>query len=231
MASDGLMDASIACRWDKATQGYIGAYPSSARARVQKTTLCLGSGRTWDPAEAARVAAHEAREEAEWRARRHAGSPSHGSPAEHQQARARGKRNKSPSVRESASGWLSERARTNQRDRRPLPRPSRPPPLQGPWDSRTAKNTGGAGDKQAPARLKSRNGSSSSGWHWDADYSDKDPVDPRPIVGVRINGGLMSPARWDPKTHGYIGTNRMRVHWTDTEAHACGDYRPKSERL
>ena len=45
----------------------------------------------------------------------------------------------------------------------------------------------------------------------DADYHDKNPIDPRPILNTRINGGRASPAKWDPISHGYVGTNRMRI--------------------
>ena len=50
----------------------------------------------------------------------------------------------------------------------------------------------------------------SSGWSWDADYPDKDPVDPRPIIGARINGGMQSPSYWSDESRGYVGTDRMR---------------------
>ena len=49
----------------------------------------------------------------------------------------------------------------------------------------------------------------------DADYEDKDPIDVRPIVHKRINGGISSPARWDEKTMGFSGTDRMR-HYPDS---------------
>ena len=35
---------------------------------------------------------------------------------------------------------------------------------------------------------------STSGWNWDADYADKDPVDYKPILNRRINGGVASPS-------------------------------------
>ena len=45
----------------------------------------------------------------------------------------------------------------------------------------------------------------------DADYHDKNPIDPRPILHTRINGGRYSPAKWDPASLGFVGTDRMRI--------------------
>ena len=97
------------------------------------------------------------------------------------------------------------------------PPPPSPPPLQGPLDPRVMAKTFRSLEKDddpaddASKVRKGHDGKSTSGWSWDADYEDKDPVDARPILNARINGGIGSPARWDPKTHGFTGTDRMRV--------------------
>ena len=64
------------------------------------------------------------------------------------------------------------------------------------------------GAKPAGGGRKGHVGASSSGWDWDSHYVGKDPVDRRPILNARINGGISSPSRWDQKTQGYVGTDR-----------------------
>lgn len=65
------MDGSIGVRWDHETKGFSNATSfnrntkSPGASGTAKTTLCLGGGWKWDPAEAARVAAEERRREAE----------------------------------------------------------------------------------------------------------------------------------------------------------------------
>ena len=63
---------------------------------------------------------------------------------------------------------------------------------------------------EVPTKRKSARGKSAAGWDFDATYAGKDPIDPRPILHTRINGGQASPARWDPVSNGYVGTDRMR---------------------
>ena len=112
------LDASIDSRWCPVTQGFTKQKAFDARLGTKspgqspsKSTLCLGGGWAFDPAEAARVAAEE---------RAALALAGRGNVSE----------------RRDGAGWLSSRAMTNLRDRRPLPRPQSPAPLQGPADGR-----------------------------------------------------------------------------------------------
>ena len=186
---DAGMDITINEKWCRKTQGFTLKTQNVKSLGRDKTSLCIGSGLPFDPAEAARVAAAERQAEG--------GLRRDGDPI----------------------GWLSLIARTNQGpvNRKPQPRPSRPPPLAGPipemWEARSANVQSGVAsgkDITTDEVRKGFKGKSASGFSHDADYADKDPVDTRPIVNVRINGGIMSPSRWDQKTSGFIGTDRMR---------------------
>lgn len=210
------MSTTLQERWSPKTQGYSQkTLPERALQNAPpKTTLSLGSGLRWDPAEAARVAAAEARRERE-------GSPpsSRASPR-----RVKKKDTSNFMIRPGSAtryvdthGWLSQSARSNEKDRTRAPPAPSPPPIQGPLDPRVLGRMFRAlevEDDPADDASKVRtghDGKSTSGWNWDADYADKDPVDYKPILNRRINGGVASPSRWDPKTLGYVGTDRMRI--------------------
>lgn len=204
-------------RWNPRSNGFSHRTVPKAKqsnAGQERTSLCLGSGLSWDPAEAARVAAAEARAE---RGGENEAAPesTRRSPARPRSASAG--RQKGPRVSRKPDGWLSLEVRTNQPDRStPHARPSDPPPLQGPRDPRVLARTFRTLDAEddpsddAGKTRKGSQGKSRSGWNWDADYEDKDPVDARAIMHKRINGGISSPARWDEKTMGFFGTDRMR---------------------
>ena len=245
------MDDSYGCRWSPKTQGYTSSTRRSANTKsvgmsdASSSTLCLGAGRAYDKAEAARVAAEEFRAEqiAAQKIRLASG-----------ERRAMGMHVGKKHAPRPSSGWLSERARSCERAHDRGPRKHRPDkdPLTGPYDPRHLVTTHQFKDHEepdlvtsgerrpqpattrapptAPGRSKSIGLShlpghggptrkkGHGGWDVDAWYSGKDPKDHRPIDHTRINGGIRTPAVWDDKTHGFVGTDRMR-HQPDSMGH------------
>ena len=125
-------------RWSPETQGYSSrTLPTrSLKNAPPKTSLCLGSGLQWDPAEAARVAAEE-------RQRANSEKPSRkSSPSRKKKAAFDFMIRPDSATRHvESSGWLSASARANQKDTSMAPPPPSPPPLQGPLDPRVMAKT------------------------------------------------------------------------------------------
>lgn len=214
---------------------------SPGRIGSKKSTLKLGGGWKWDPAEAARVAAEERRAE----------QAAASGVAASEAAQRRNVKNKSTQgqeIRPSASksteridaGWLSEAARTNPREqntRGPVLRSWRAEPLAGPHDPRALerRRLGASGfdpsDVPLARNLEHEAGThgnkgasrlSANTWGKDADYADKQPKDARAILQTRINGGHASPATWDPISHGFVGTDAMRIQPDSTGYRSVG---------
>jgi hypothetical protein len=224
---DVRMATTLAEAWSPETQGFSRRTASAGKNATETTSLCLGAGLPYDKAEEARVAAEEARvaaEEAHRERATGASAASRRSPYRN----AKGRQG-SPAQRRAEAratdrhtipiGWLSFEARTLTKDTTAAPTypTGSAVPLQGPLDPRVLGRTfrslevvDDPSDDASKVR-KGHSGKSTSGWTWDADYEDKNLVDPRPILHTRINSGITSPTVWDPKSYGYVGTDRMRV--------------------
>ena len=202
------MDVDVGLRWDPVTQGYTGrtSRPRDTQSpgkSPHKSTLCLGGGFNWDPAEAARVAAEERKADAA-KAARATSKPKSTAVANTRTSTPEYDRTRQ---REYHGGWLSERSRTNQREYNkasPEMLRAQPSAIEGPYDPRIMGNRRlvvGMGHPDIPehnrkesaeAKLPTRTESArrtkknAAGWDVDASYVDKDPVDARPSTPLPL---------------------------------------------
>lgn len=160
------MDVSINETWCRQTQGYKhkttpprdGKYSSPGRSN-DKTSLCLGGGIRWDKAEAARVAAEEARRDRQETDESRTASTT---PLAKQTSRGSQRRNPSPLRAHPTKhtyfdpmGWLSMESRSNKADLAEKPKPNREV-LDGPYDvSRFRSNLEPAANVPEPTIVKS----------------------------------------------------------------------------
>jgi len=109
-------------------------------------------------------------------------------------------------------------------------------PLQGPYDPRALeqRRLGPTGRDPTDEPLSrafeheagthgNKKADRTVGWAKDGDYVDKQPKDARGVLQTRINGGMASPAQWDPITHGFIGTDSMRIQPDSTGFRQVGE--------
>jgi len=245
------LEDNLAEEWDVKTHGFTRRKQRSNDTKSpgrtpSRSTLCLGGGWKWDPAEAARAAAEErAREAGEALHPTRARSKSTPRQRAPTQLTSRPTYGATFTNRVTDAGWLSDASRTNmpvKNARGPVMTETCPTilsllerrgPMDGPTDVRALRQKRlGMGIPCTPVdptdRLLTKSAASlqgsrtdhgtprrsvtkSSKWNVDGDYDDKQPQDERPIMGARINGGLASPAQWDPLTFGFVGTDSMRV--------------------